>query len=44
MPDKYFQTERTLMKTPLTDDLEQGEVIPGAVMSNAGQVLRIRKL
>jgi hypothetical protein len=44
VPDKYFRTERILMKTPLIDDLEQGEVIPGAVLSNPSPVLRIRKL
>ena len=44
VPDQYFRTERILMKTPLIDDLEQGVVVPGAVLSNATPVLRIRKL
>ena len=44
VPDKYYRTERILMKTPLIDDLEQGEVVPGAVLSNPSPVLRIRKL
>lgn len=44
VPDQYYKTERTLMRTPLIDDLEQGVVVPGAVLSNAHPVLRIRKL
>jgi hypothetical protein len=44
VPDQYFKTERTLMRTPLIDDLEQGVVVPGAVLSNPHPVLRIRKL
>jgi Siphovirus Gp157 len=44
VPDEYFKTERTLMRTPLIDDLKQGVVVPGAVMSNPAPVLRIRKL
>jgi Siphovirus Gp157 len=44
VPDKYYRTERILMKNPLIDDLEQGEVVPGAVLSNPAPVLRIRKL
>jgi Siphovirus Gp157 len=43
VPDKYFRTERVLMRTPLHDDLEQGEVIPGAVLSNPAPVLRIKR-
>lgn len=44
VPAEYFKVERTLMRTPLIDDLEQGVVVPGAVMSNPAPVLRIRKL
>ena len=44
VPEKYYRTERILMRTPLIDDLEQGEVIPGALLSNAMPVLRLRKL
>lgn len=44
IPDEYFRTERTLMRTPLADDLEQGVIVPGAVLSNPAPVLRIRKL
>jgi hypothetical protein len=44
VPDQYFRTERTLMRTPLIDDLEQGVVVPGAVLSNARPTLRIRKV
>jgi Siphovirus Gp157 len=44
VPNQYFKVERMLMKTPLIEALEQGEVIPGAVMSNPAPVLRIRKL
>ena len=44
VPDQYFRIERTLMKTPLADDLEQGVVIPGAVLSNPAPYLQIRKL
>jgi hypothetical protein len=32
------------MKTPLAEDLEQGVVIPGAVLSNPAPYLQIRKL
>lgn len=44
VPDQYYRTERILMKAPLIDDLEQGVVVPGAVLSNPSPVLRIRKL
>ena len=44
VPAEYFRIERVLLKTPLIEALEQGEVIPGAVMSNVPQVLRVRKL
>jgi hypothetical protein len=44
VPDQYFRIERTLMKTPLAEDLEQGVVIPGAVLSNPAPYLQIRKL
>jgi hypothetical protein len=44
VPDQYFRTERVLMKTPLGDDLEQGVVVPGAVLSNPAPYLQIRKL
>jgi hypothetical protein len=44
VPDQYYKTERTLMRTPLIDDLEQGVVVPGAVLSNPAPVLRIRRL
>jgi hypothetical protein len=43
IPAKYWKTERTLMRTPLKDDLLQGVVVPGVVMSNPGTVLRIRR-
>lgn len=44
VPDKYFRTERVLMKTPLHEDLERGEKIDGAVLSNPAPYLQIRKL
>jgi hypothetical protein len=43
IPDEYFKVERTLMRTPLRDDLEQGVVVPGAVMSNPAPVLAIKR-
>jgi hypothetical protein len=44
VPDKYFRIERILLRTVLHEDLEQGEVVPGAVLSNPAPVLTIRKL
>jgi hypothetical protein len=44
IPDEYWKTpERVLMRTPLKDDLEQGVVVPGAVLSNPSPVLTIRR-
>jgi hypothetical protein len=44
IPPEYFKTERTLMRTPLIADLDNGKVVPGAVLSNPVPVLRIRRL
>jgi type I site-specific restriction endonuclease len=43
IPAEYFKVERTLMRQPLKEDLEQGVVVPGAVMSNPAPVLAIKR-
>jgi hypothetical protein len=41
IPDEYFRVKRTLDKRELLDDLRQGVVVPGAVLSNAAPTLVI---
>jgi Siphovirus Gp157 len=42
IPMKYVKMIREINRTALKDDLQQGVVIEGAYLSNAGQVLKIK--
>ena len=44
VPDKFVRIERHIQLTPIREAIEAGEEVPGAVLSNAAPVLRIRKL
>lgn len=44
IPDEYFKVERTLRRSDVLADLKQGVVIPGAVLSNGGSTLQLRRL
>lgn len=43
IPDEYFKTERTLRRSDVTADLKDGVVIPGAVLSNGGTTIVIKR-
>jgi len=44
VPDEFVKYERTVQLTPIKEAIAAGKEVPGAVMSNGGTVLRIRKL
>jgi hypothetical protein len=44
VPDEYVRIERHIQWTPIRAAIEAGAEVPGAVLSNPGPVLRIRKL
>ena len=43
IPDEYYKVERSLMRAALKDDVTQGVVVPGAVISHPEPVLTIKR-
>lgn len=42
IPDEYFKTERTLMKSEINKAHKEGKTIAGTTLSNGGETLTIR--